>query len=307
MKAIFNFSRIQTHTGKLLLGITSTPWFSSPSSLRGLQEEFLHVLCLLILSANFLLLFIGSWVSYQFYGLITLVSLCILLLNKRGNFTIARWLFMVCVHAAVFFLSAYRVDLLVTYGVLVGAVFVSYLLYFNEEHRQLIGNVLMMLIIFSVFQVTSYSIPVHVEVTDELLNRTFIINIVCILGSVLLSLLYLVIVYERTEANLRQTLTELQQRNHEMDHYVYRVSHDLRAPLCSVTGLVNLAADEAESEVLRNYLTMIGGTITKADKFIQSVLSHSKVLNTHIQPTQIGIEPLANTIFQDLRYLNGWE
>ncbi len=68
---------------------------------------------------------------------------------------------------------------------------------------------------------------------------------------------------------------------------MYRVSHDLRAPLCSVTGLVNLAADEAESEVLRNYLTMIGGTITKADKFIQSVLSHSKVLNTHIQPTQI--------------------
>jgi hypothetical protein len=47
----------------------------------------------------------------------------------------------------------------VTYGVLIGAVFISYLLYFNEEHWQLIGNVLMMLIIFSVFQVTSYSIP----------------------------------------------------------------------------------------------------------------------------------------------------
>jgi hypothetical protein len=75
-----------------------------------------------------------------------------------------------------------------------------------------------------------------VEVTDELLNRTFIINIVCILGSVLLSLLYLVIVYENSETHLRRTLTELQQRNHEMDHYVYRVSHDLRAPLCSVTA-----------------------------------------------------------------------
>ncbi len=62
------------------------------------------------------------------------------------------------------------------------------------------------------------------EVTDELLNRTFIINIVCILGSGAALLLYLVIVYERTEANLRQTLTELQQRNHEMDHYVPRLA-----------------------------------------------------------------------------------
>jgi hypothetical protein len=41
--------------------------------------------------------------------------------------------------------------------------------------------------------------------------------------------------------------------------------------------------------VLRNYLAMIGGTISKADIFIQSVLSHSKVLNTHIQPTPVNL------------------
>jgi signal transduction histidine kinase len=147
----------------------------------------------------------------------------------------------------------------------------------------------------------------HVEVSDELLNRAFFVNIVCILLSVLLSLLYLLIVYENSERNLRHTLAELQLRNQEMDHYVYRVSHDLRAPLCSVTGLVNLAAEEEDPVVLRNYLSMIGSTISKSDDFIQSVLTHSKVLNTQIQPTALQLETLVKDSFQNFRYLNGWD
>jgi signal transduction histidine kinase len=164
-----------------------------------------------------------------------------------------------------------------------------------------------MLVIFSVFQATSFTLPMHVEVTDELLNRAFFINIICILGSVLLSLLYLIIVYENSERNLRGTLAELQLRNQEMDHYVYRVSHDLRAPLCSVTGLVNLAAEEEDPAVLRNYLTMIGSTISKSDDFIQSVLTHSKVLNTQMQPTVLHLDTLIRDSFGDLRYLRGWD
>jgi signal transduction histidine kinase len=245
-------------------------------------------------------------VSYQFYGVITLVSLTMLLLNKRGNFNATRWIFMSCVHGAVFLLSAYRVDLLFTYGMMLIGMLLSYVLFFNEELWQLVGNVLVMLIIFSVFQVSSYTLPMHVEVTDQLLNRAFFINIICILVSVGLSLLYLIIVYENSERNLRGTLAQLQQRNQEMDHYVYRVSHDLRAPLCSVTGLVNLSADEEDPAVLRNYLTMIGNTISKSDDFIQSVLTHSKVLNTQLQPTVLQLDTLIRDSFAALRYLTGW-
>jgi light-regulated signal transduction histidine kinase (bacteriophytochrome) len=124
---------------------------------------------------------------------------------------------------------------------------------------------------------------------------------------VLLSLLYLIIVYENSERDLRGTLAELQLRNQEMDHYVYRVSHDLRAPLCSVTGLVNLSAEEEDPAVLRNYLTMIGSTVSKSDDFIQSVLTHSKVLNTQMQPTELHLDTLIRDSFGALRYLPGWD
>jgi signal transduction histidine kinase len=304
---MYMLNQIQAHTEKALLAVMQLPVFTAQSSLRGLQSEFLRMCCLVVLSLNLLLLFVGSWVSYQFYGVITLVSLTMLLLNKRGNFNATRWIFMSCVHGAVFLLSAYRVDLLFTYGVMLAGMLLSYVLFFNEELWQLVGNVLVMLIIFSVFQVTSYTLPMHVEVTDELLNRAFFVNIICILMSVGLSLLYLIIVYENSERDLRGTLAELQLRNQEMDHYVYRVSHDLRAPLCSVTGLVNLSAEEEDPAVLRNYLTMIGNTVSKSDGFIQSVLTHSKVLNTEIQPTVLHLDTLIRDSFGDLRYLAGWD
>ena len=300
-------NQIQVRTEKALTAVMQLPIFTAQSSLRGLQAEFLRLCCLVVLSLNLLLLFVGSWVSYQFYGVITLVSLTMLLLNKRGNFNATRWIFMSLVHAAVFLLSAYRVDLLFTYGMMLAGMLLSYVLFFNEELWQLVGNVLVMLIIFSVFQITNFTLPLHVEVTDELLNRAFFVNIICILGSVGLSLLYLIVVYENSERDLRGTLAELQLRNQEMDHYVYRVSHDLRAPLCSVTGLVNLAAEEEDPAVLKKYLSMIGGTVSKSDGFIQSVLTHSKVLNTQMQPTVLQLDTLIHDSFGDLGYLAGWD
>jgi light-regulated signal transduction histidine kinase (bacteriophytochrome) len=46
---------------------------------------------------------------------------------------------------------------------------------------------------------------------------------------------------KQAEEVLKKTVKELQTRNHELDNYVYRVSHDLRAPFCSMQGLINLA------------------------------------------------------------------
>jgi signal transduction histidine kinase len=49
---------------------------------------------------------------------------------------------------------------------------------------------------------------------------------------------------KQREEVLKSTLEELQVRNHELDNYVYKVSHDLRAPLCSIRGLIDLVKME---------------------------------------------------------------
>jgi signal transduction histidine kinase len=53
---------------------------------------------------------------------------------------------------------------------------------------------------------------------------------------------------KRAEDKLKVTNRQLRKANVELDNFVYKVSHDLRAPIASVLGLVNLAKKENKFE-----------------------------------------------------------
>ncbi|HZI23986.1 MAG TPA: hypothetical protein VFD46_02855 [Chryseolinea sp.] len=46
---------------------------------------------------------------------------------------------------------------------------------------------------------------------------------------------------KKAEEKLQGTNQEFSKRNTALDNFVYSVSHDLRAPIASVLGLINLA------------------------------------------------------------------
>lgn len=112
---------------------------------------------------------------------------------------------------------------------------------------------------------------------------------------------------KKAEEVLNSTLAELQTRNHELDNYVYRVSHDLRAPLCSIQGLVNLAKMEADPGAIKEHLTLIEQSLGKADRFILSILHHSKLLNTDIKPQLISFKELISSCAEEFKLVPGAE
>jgi signal transduction histidine kinase len=108
------------------------------------------------------------------------------------------------------------------------------------------------------------------------------------------------------EEALKNTLEELQQRNQELDHYVYKVSHDLRSPLCSIKGLLNLAEYETDAAAILVYNRMIGEQINRSDEFIQSILNHSKMLNSADNREAIDFEAVLRQGFEDMQYVKGY-
>ncbi|MCX8490973.1 MAG: PAS domain-containing sensor histidine kinase [Cyclobacteriaceae bacterium] len=98
---------------------------------------------------------------------------------------------------------------------------------------------------------------------------------------------------------------ELKTRNAELDNFVYKVSHDLRAPLSSVLGLVNLATLEGNDDSLAEYIKIIGQKIKQLDNFISDVLSHSKNLKLDVKIEKIDLQLLIENSFKDLDYLKG--
>lgn len=98
---------------------------------------------------------------------------------------------------------------------------------------------------------------------------------------------------------------ELKIRNAELDNFVYKVSHDLRAPLSSVLGLVNLARLPGNTDNPLDYIDIIGEKISALDHFIGDVLSHSKNLKMEVNISKVDLNRIIEQTFTDLSYLEG--
>jgi PAS domain S-box-containing protein len=98
---------------------------------------------------------------------------------------------------------------------------------------------------------------------------------------------------------------ELKIRNAELDNFVYKVSHDLRAPLSSILGLVNLARLPGNTDDPMDYINIIGEKVADLDHFIGDVLSHSKNLKMEISTSNVDFHAIISRTFTDLSYLEG--
>ncbi len=98
---------------------------------------------------------------------------------------------------------------------------------------------------------------------------------------------------------------ELKIRNAELDNFVYKVSHDLRAPLSSVLGLAHLATMPGNRDDLAQYVRLMGDKAMQLDHFISDVLSHSKNLKMEVTVDRVNIDEIISKTFSDLSYLAG--
>lgn len=104
------------------------------------------------------------------------------------------------------------------------------------------------------------------------------------------------------EETLQRTNSELSKRNTELDNFVYSVSHDLRAPIASVLGLVNLAKKDIDIDMKDMYLDMIYKSALQQDSFINEILDHSRNSRLEVNPEEILFGPLIEETFDQLKF-----
>lgn len=80
----------------------------------------------------------------------------------------------------------------------------------------------------------------------------------------------------RQAKKLRAKNEELLRLNDELDKLVYHAWHDLRAPIASAMGLINLARDETDMEVVQQYLKLQDKSLRKLDKLIRDLLDYKR-------------------------------
>lgn len=104
------------------------------------------------------------------------------------------------------------------------------------------------------------------------------------------------------EAKLQKTNQELSKRNTELDNFVYSVSHDLRAPIASVLGLINLAKKDQDLAMKDTYLDMINASALQQDHFIREILDQSRNARLDVRREEIMFEPIIDETFTQLSF-----
>ncbi len=94
------------------------------------------------------------------------------------------------------------------------------------------------------------------------------------------------------EQNLELKNQQLAKINHQMEKFLYSTSHDLRAPLTTIMGLVNLIRMDSKDNTLVEYADKIETSTHKLDKIIHDIISFSKTTYKNIHSEKIDFESL---------------
>jgi len=109
----------------------------------------------------------------------------------------------------------------------------------------------------------------------------------------------------QSEDDLKQKNIELAKTNEELDNFVYSISHDIRAPLTSILGLINLMKMDPNLNTGDGYTSKLEGSVKRLERYTSDVLNFSRNARTSVSPNKISFTKFINNCFQQLRYMDG--
>ena len=106
----------------------------------------------------------------------------------------------------------------------------------------------------------------------------------------------------RKENFASQKNAELQKVNEALDRFVYSVSHDLRSPLSSILGLINLANLTKDPNELVQIIKMIQGRVLAQDNFIREIIDYSRNARTETVVEPLNLKKQVDEVIDTLKF-----
>ena len=230
-----------------------------------------------------------------------LVSAVSFLLLRRGKTELALFLYLLRANIIVFYF-AQQEDL--STGTFLH--FISYglipLAFFGYADRW--KGIVYSSFTFLLFLISEFR---WVEFSPDQAHFYFIINF----GIVLLVTGFIFLFFDRINIQAEQVILkrnqELAQANDELDRFVYSASHDLRAPLTSIMGLVNVYKLTNTEEEKNKIVNLIADRSQKLDGFIKEILTYSRNSRVGVILKPIQLRLLIEECIESLKYNPGFE
>lgn len=96
---------------------------------------------------------------------------------------------------------------------------------------------------------------------------------------------------------------DLSKINTELDRFVYSASHDLRAPIASLLGLIEVARLEKNMDNMERLLDMQKKSLQRLDHFIKDIVDHSRNTRMQVESEEVNFKNIIEGSFEHLQFM----
>jgi signal transduction histidine kinase len=277
-----------------------------------IRIELLVAMCLLSLFLGMTYIFIGLFVhisllsllNYFIFFITTIPS--VLYLIKKGYYNQAKLVMMFLGNIFMFIKasslgpnSGMNLSMLII-------LFALFTFYSIKDYKYIFLSIIINLTSIFILEVTHYSLLGIDQSTNK---YEYEFNFI---STILFCILFFYVVLKINE-HINKKLSRLNNRltsknkklgkiNQELDSYVYRASHDLRAPLASMMGICHLMKTETDIEKIKQLNSLQEKCLEKLDSHIHQIINLSKNIKTELVFEKVDLKNMIQEIFDELTF-----
>lgn len=105
----------------------------------------------------------------------------------------------------------------------------------------------------------------------------------------------------------KQAEENLRKINNELETLMYRISHDLKGPVASILGLINIGRMDFKDEDFVKYLGMLDKSAFQLKKTLDELLNLTRIKQGQIVPEPVVLQEVINDITEGLKYNEGFQ
>ena len=229
------------------------------------------------------------------YSVLIGVSSITLFLNHRGRYRYAVIIQLIMLNVVIFYFSLFGSSLYQNHLFFMICCLGALAMFEFEERKRAYFFVVLSFLLF----IISYFDPFFIVGKEY--NAPAAINFLLTLFISVMVVVFIMKLYHHAERTAEKKNSQLLKVNHELDRFVYSASHELRAPLSSIMGLIELTGKSDDLDEIRSYLKHMRTSVENLDNVIKEIIDFSKNTNLVIKKEPVNLLRLVAEILESRR------
>ncbi|TAG53770.1 MAG: sensor histidine kinase [Cytophagales bacterium] len=249
------------------------------------------------------------WVNVLFVFIIAMIMIGVIVANRYNKINNIGTVLSIICNFGVFFACLTLGSLSRAYLFYI-PIFISTFLIIDYKNKFILffnlSHIILGIFIIDLFDLSKFQ---DKNITLEIVRSYGIFNTVLAMSS---SVYFFILFIKEISDNEQHLLNsqnkfkiqniELTKRNEELDRLIYSISHDIKSPLASITGLNFILKNENKQPQLDLYFDKLDNSIKKLKTFLENIILHYKNTKFEIQSDEIFFSDEIKNILENFGY-----